>query len=78
MQTRKILQAAGAAEDSQEKAEERKRLAAFKAAGWPEGGPRLVKLLRAEWANTRTVETMFARVLYVANLRTVSIPLLLP
>ena len=63
----------GAAEETKEKAEEKKRLAAFKAAGWPEGGPRLVKLLRAEWASIRSVDTMFARVLYVANLRTVSL-----
>ncbi len=57
--------------DEKKKEEERARAAAFKLAGWPEGGPRLVKLLRAEWASIRTVESMFSKVLYVANLRTV-------
>lgn len=57
--------------DDKTREEERARAAAFKLAGWPEGGPRLVKLLRAEWASIRTVESMFSKVLYVANLRTV-------
>lgn len=59
--------------DDKTREEERARAAAFKLAGWPEGGPRLVKLLRAEWASLRTVESMFSKVLYVANLRTVSL-----
>ena len=60
-------------QDDKKKDEERQRANAFKLAGWPEGGPRLVKLLRAEWACIRTVESMFSKVLYVANLRTVRI-----
>lgn len=47
---------------------------ALKVAGWPEGNSRLVKLLRAEWATMRNLDVLFSRVLYVANLRTVSPP----
>lgn len=76
MQTCSLLQASEKGEgDGEEvdkkKEEERQRANAFKLAGWPEGGPRLVKLLRAELACIRTVESMFSKVLYVANLRTV-------
>lgn len=56
---------------AEKKRDEERSRNAFKLAGWPEGGPRLVKLLRAEWASIRTVESMFSKVLYVANLRTV-------
>lgn len=45
---------------------------AQKAAGWQEGGGVVIKLLRAEWAMISTVDVIFSRVLYVANLRTVS------
>lgn len=45
---------------------------AQKLAGWQEGGGVVVKLLRAEWALIRNLDVVFSRVLYVANLRTVS------
>ena len=46
---------------------------AQKLAGWQEGGGVVVKLLRAEWAIIKNVDVIFSRVLYVANLRTVSL-----